>query len=261
MIARNIRTSFVAAAILMGGLRVARLDAQSPSTATQALQKAHVMERLAEAKPTTQDRNGAELRARSRVAQAAAAQLGHRRRRRNVRRPARPYLGVPPPAFAQLTTDSGMQGAAGKDAKGKPISALGFPRPYGQLSGCCMPAPSVLEFDKAGNLLQAWGGPGDPGFLETKCRQQDGCFWPAREHGIYVDQNDFVYVAGNGQARNFHGQYPVGAELRKRFADPEIQDGRHLRLPDRHRRREGPEQQRHQRRRQRHARNPSGRPT
>src|SRR6185295_16723957 len=39
------------------------------------------------------------------------------------------------------STDSGMQGAAGKDAKGKPISALGFPRPQGQLNGCCMPAP------------------------------------------------------------------------------------------------------------------------
>ena len=24
---------------------------------------------------------------------------------------------------------------------------------------CCKPAPSVLEFDKAGNLLAAWGGP------------------------------------------------------------------------------------------------------
>ncbi|HEX3376666.1 MAG TPA: hypothetical protein VHS29_07380 [Candidatus Acidoferrales bacterium] len=106
------------------------------------------------------------------------------------------------------STDSGMQGAAGKDAKGNPISALGFPRPFGQLNGCCMAAPSILVFDKAGKLLQSWGGPGDPGFLETKCRAQDGCVWPAREHGIYIDQNDFVYIAGNGQARNFHGQYP-----------------------------------------------------
>src|SRR3954468_17208773 len=24
---------------------------------------------------------------------------------------------------------------------------------------CCTPAPSVLEFDQAGNLLQSWGGP------------------------------------------------------------------------------------------------------
>jgi NHL repeat len=104
--------------------------------------------------------------------------------------------------------DSGAQGAAGKNAKGQPISALGFPRPLGQTNDCCMPAPSVLEFDRAGNLLQAWGGPGDPGFLETKCVQANGCFWPGREHGIYIDQNDFVYLGGNGQAANFHGQYP-----------------------------------------------------
>jgi hypothetical protein len=106
------------------------------------------------------------------------------------------------------STDSGALGQGGTDAKGSPISVLGHPRPFGQLSGCCIPAPSVLEFDKAGNLLQAWGGPGDPGFLEKRCREQDGCFWPSREHGIYVDHNDFVYVAGNGQAQNFHGQFP-----------------------------------------------------
>ena len=106
------------------------------------------------------------------------------------------------------STDSGMQGASGTDAKGRPISALGFPRPYGQINGCCMPAPSVLVFDRAGKLLQSWGGPADSGFLQTKCREADGCFWPAREHGIYVDHNNFVYVAGNGQARNFYGQYP-----------------------------------------------------
>ncbi len=105
-------------------------------------------------------------------------------------------------------TDSGAQGAAGKNAKGQPISAMGFPRPFGQTNNCCMPAPSVLEFDRAGKLLQAWGGPGDPGFLESKCVQARGCFWPAREHGIYVDQNDFVYLGGNGQARSFHGQFP-----------------------------------------------------
>jgi len=107
------------------------------------------------------------------------------------------------------STDSGMQGATAKDARGRTISDLGFPRPNGQLNGCCMPAPSVLEFDQAGKLLQAWGGPGDPGFLKNKCNpERNGCTWPAREHGIYIDQNDFVYIAGNGQAVNFHGQYP-----------------------------------------------------
>ncbi|HUR32489.1 MAG TPA: hypothetical protein VM032_01755 [Vicinamibacterales bacterium] len=106
------------------------------------------------------------------------------------------------------STDSGAQGPAGTDAQGNAISPLGYRRPYGQLSGCCVPAPSVLEFDQAGTLIQAWGGPGDPGFLEKKCRVQEGCTWPAREHGIFVDHNDFVYVSGNGQARDFHGQFP-----------------------------------------------------
>ena len=106
------------------------------------------------------------------------------------------------------STDSGMQGAVAKNAKGVAVSALGFARPYGQLNGCCMPAPSVLKFNPAGKLLAAWGGPGDPGFLETKCRQQNGCTWPAREHGIYVDHNGFVYLAGNGKAEDFHGQHP-----------------------------------------------------
>src|SRR5258705_557724 len=27
-------------------------------------------------------------------------------------------------------------------------------------TGCCVPAPPVLEFDQAGNLIGHWGGPG-----------------------------------------------------------------------------------------------------
>src|SRR5271157_5424706 len=44
---------------------------------------------------------------------------------------------------------------------------------------CCKPAPSVMEFDAEGNLLQPWGGPEDPG----KCKAP-ACFWPESEHGI-----------------------------------------------------------------------------
>ena len=51
---------------------------------------------------------------------------------------------------------------------------------------CCVAAPPVVEFDQAGNVVQAWGGPGQ------------GYTWPANEHGIFVDQNNFVWVAGNG---------------------------------------------------------------
>ena len=52
---------------------------------------------------------------------------------------------------------------------------------------CCVPAPPVLEFDAEGNLVQGWGGPG-PGYD-----------WPANEHGIFVDYQDNVWLAGNGE--------------------------------------------------------------
>jgi len=51
---------------------------------------------------------------------------------------------------------------------------------------CCLPAPSVLEFDMAGNLIQAWGGPGP------------GHEWPDTEHGMFVDYKENVWIAGNG---------------------------------------------------------------
>jgi hypothetical protein len=53
-------------------------------------------------------------------------------------------------------------------------------------SKCCRPAPPVLEFDPDGNLVSAWGGPGA------------GYEWPEREHGIFVDAKDQVWIAGNG---------------------------------------------------------------
>jgi DNA-binding beta-propeller fold protein YncE len=50
---------------------------------------------------------------------------------------------------------------------------------------CCVPAPSVIEFDQNGKVVQAWGGPGQ------------GYDWQKNEHGIFVDHNNFVWVGGN----------------------------------------------------------------
>ena len=65
-------------------------------------------------------------------------------------------------------------------------------------STCCYAAPAVMEFDAEGKLIQAWGGPSDPGFLESRCNAALGCEWPQTEHGILVDHNDYVYIGGNG---------------------------------------------------------------
>jgi len=48
-------------------------------------------------------------------------------------------------------------------------------------------APPVLVFDTAGNFIKGWGGDGD------------GYEWPGTEHGIFVDHNDHVWIAGSGE--------------------------------------------------------------
>jgi len=78
-----------------------------------------------------------------------------------------------------------------------PVNGLGFERPHGAGADCCLAAPSVLEFDAAGKLLRAWGGPSDAGWIEKHCKAADGCIWPGNEHGIYVDANDNVWIGGN----------------------------------------------------------------
>src|ERR1700722_9489550 len=102
-----------------------------------------------------------------------------------------------------LTNDeSGLEPAVpgAFDAKGEPINGLGFVRANGFGASCCRSAPSVLEFDTSGKLLRTWGGPSDPGFIGGKCKAGGGCIWPNVEHGIYVDQKDNVWIAGNGTA-------------------------------------------------------------
>ena len=44
-----------------------------------------------------------------------------------------------------------------------------------------------MEFDAEGNLHRHWGGPGQ------------GYDWPQNEHGIFVDKDGNVWVAGNGR--------------------------------------------------------------
>ena len=52
---------------------------------------------------------------------------------------------------------------------------------------CCLPAPPILEFDPAGNLVGHWGGPG-PGYE-----------WPASNHGITADDKGNVWIGGNAK--------------------------------------------------------------
>ena len=75
-------------------------------------------------------------------------------------------------------------------------------------SECCVPAPSVMEFDGKGNLLRAWGGPADKDTNNqyNKTCKAPACQWPNTEHGILVDKHDNVWVAGNGGAAGGQGE-------------------------------------------------------
>jgi DNA-binding beta-propeller fold protein YncE len=56
---------------------------------------------------------------------------------------------------------------------------------------CCKSAPPVVEFDADGNYLRGWGAPADA--------KLD---WPKSEHGIYIDPQGNVWIAGNGEEDN-----------------------------------------------------------
>jgi hypothetical protein len=49
---------------------------------------------------------------------------------------------------------------------------------------CCIPAPGVIEFDAAGDVLKSWG---KPGYVQD---------WPTAEHGMWVDKDMNVWIGG-----------------------------------------------------------------
>src|SRR5260370_12688447 len=53
-------------------------------------------------------------------------------------------------------------------------------------SECCGPAPPVLEFDQAGNLIGSWGGPG----------AGDG--WPETNPGMFIDYKGQWWIGRSG---------------------------------------------------------------
>ena len=75
-------------------------------------------------------------------------------------------------------------GTAGLDRTELAVVQPGSPR----VGECCDPAPPVLEFDAAGNLVNSWGGPVKGAPYE----------WPESNHGIVIDHKGFVWIGGNG---------------------------------------------------------------
>jgi hypothetical protein len=79
-------------------------------------------------------------------------------------------------------------------------------------SKCCFPAPPVLEFDQSGNVLRAWGGPGE------------GYDWPRSEHGIHL-ADGFVWLAGNGPGDNQVLKFTMDGEFVMQIGRPDQSTG------------------------------------
>src|ERR1041384_344834 len=77
-------------------------------------------------------------------------------------------------------------------------------------TGCCVPAPPVLEFDQAETLLAHWGARGT------------GYDWPSTTGGITVDQKGNVWIAGAGQPEPAAGQTRAGAAAASRPQDAQV---------------------------------------
>jgi DNA-binding beta-propeller fold protein YncE len=86
-------------------------------------------------------------------------------------------------------------------------------------TGCCVPAPQVLEFDPAGNLIGHWGGPGQ------------GYDWPQSTGGITVDHKRNVWIAAAGQpATGAAGGGAPAAGGARAAAAPKPQDAQVLKF-------------------------------
>src|SRR5207249_1656806 len=65
------------------------------------------------------------------------------------------------------------------------------------------PSPPVIEFDAAGNMINAWGNPalvpaGTPPPVGTASIVGQNAVLPNGMHGCYVDYQDNVWIGGNG---------------------------------------------------------------
>lgn len=82
---------------------------------------------------------------------------------------------------------------------------------------CCIPAPNVLEFDAAGNLVNSWGGPAD---------DYD---WPASNHGISIDYKDNIWIGGNARSDSHILKFTRDGTFLAQYGSPDAEIDSHSR--------------------------------
>lgn len=81
------------------------------------------------------------------------------------------------------------------------------------IASCCVAAPDVLAFNSDGELVYAWGGPGD------------GYDWPQSGHGISVDHLGKVWIGGNGLGDSHILAFSKDGEFIAQYGEPNARRG------------------------------------
>ncbi|MEE4277238.1 MAG: beta-propeller fold lactonase family protein [Halieaceae bacterium] len=76
---------------------------------------------------------------------------------------------------------------------------------------CCRPAPHILQFSPAGELLAAWGGPDHAPSVDGVNQ------WPVTVHGLHVAEDGSLWIAGNGDGDHVVLNFTPDGEFRRSF--------------------------------------------
>jgi DNA-binding beta-propeller fold protein YncE len=74
------------------------------------------------------------------------------------------------------------------------------------ISICCKPLKEVIEFDRDGKIKQNWSGRETAPLIDGEIQ------YPSNIHGIYVDTQNTVWIAGNGPGDHLVVRYTSGGE-------------------------------------------------
>ncbi len=75
------------------------------------------------------------------------------------------------------------------------------------------PAPHVIEFDPAGNIVRTWGGPAA------------NYTWMGQVHGVTIDPKDRVWISGNGDNDAHLLQFSRTGQFLKQIGTPASRNG------------------------------------
>lgn len=84
---------------------------------------------------------------------------------------------------------------------------------------CCEAAPHVVQISPQGKVINSWGG-------ESIAPTRDGVNqWPQTVHGLYVDDNNTVWLGGNGKGDHVVLNFTAQGKFIRQFGKRNSTDG------------------------------------